>query len=119
MQDERMLLEYATRPAEQQPYICGWVTLGVTCDIPVIGDLFSVHLRDHHGVVGGGKVKVRCEWTKCGMAMNKESIVRHVAGMHLRYKFICDKCGSIFTRRHNLNRHVQRKHGRRSRDTFC
>ena len=114
-----MLLEYAGRPAEQQPYTCGWVTLGVTCDIPVIGDLFSVHLRDHHGVVGGSKVKVRCEWTKCRMAMNKENIVRHVTEMHLRYKFICDKCDAIFTRRYNLNRHVRRKHGRRSRDTFC
>ncbi|KIM62903.1 hypothetical protein SCLCIDRAFT_118660 [Scleroderma citrinum Foug A] len=116
--DEQMLLEYAARPVEQQPYICGWVTLGVTCDIPVIGDLFSVHLRDHHGVVGDGKVKVRCGWTKCGMMMNKESIVRHVTEMHFRYKFICDKCDVIFTRRHTLNRHVQKKHGQRSCDTF-
>ncbi|KIM62916.1 hypothetical protein SCLCIDRAFT_782536 [Scleroderma citrinum Foug A] len=108
--DERMLLEYAARPVKQQPYICGWVISGMACSMPVIGNTFSTHLRDQHGVVGGGKVNVRCEWTKCGMVMNKESIVRHVTEMHLECKFICDECKAIFTRRHNLDRHVRKKH---------
>jgi len=105
-----MLLEYAARPVEQQPYICGWVISGMTCNMPIIGNMFSVHLRDQHGVIGGSKVKVRCEWTKCGMEMNKESIVRHVTEMHLEYKFICNICNAIFTRRHSLDRHVRKKH---------
>lgn len=110
LQDERMLLKYAASPPEQQPYICGWVISGITCGMPVIGDLFSIHLRDQHGVVGGGKVKFRCEWTKCGMMMNKESISHHVTDIHLRYRFICSECNAVFSRRHTLNCHVQQKH---------
>ncbi|KIM57957.1 hypothetical protein SCLCIDRAFT_1115444 [Scleroderma citrinum Foug A] len=98
------------RPVEQQPYICGWVTSGIICGMPIIGELFSVHLRDNHQVKGDNKTKVRCHWSTCGLVMNKESIVRHVAEMHLQYKFYCDECDAIFTRRHSLNSHVQKKH---------
>lgn len=106
-----MLLELASRPAEQQPYICGWETSDTTvCGMPVIGDLFSEHLRDHHGVAGEDKDKLTCKWTKCGMVMNKGSIVRHVAEMHLHYKFACNECDAIFTRRYTLNSHILKKH---------
>ncbi|KIM57963.1 hypothetical protein SCLCIDRAFT_129288, partial [Scleroderma citrinum Foug A] len=91
-------------------YICGWVTSDMICGIPIVGELFSVHLRDHHHVVGDDKAKVRCDWSKCGMVMNKESIVRHVAEMHLHYKFCCDECNATFTRRHTLNSHVRKEH---------
>ena len=107
-----MFLEIINRPAEQRPYICGWeMSSDTVCGIPIIGDLFPVHLRDHHGVVGDNSAKIECKWTKCGREMNKESIVRHVTERHLQYKFVCDECDAIFTRRHTLNNHVLRKHG--------
>jgi len=111
LQDEKMLLEYVARPVEQQPYMCGWVTWsGMTCNVPIIGASFSMHLRDQHGVEGGSKAKVRCNWTKCGTVVNKENLVRHVTEQHLLYRFLCEECGGNFSRRHTLNSHVQKKH---------
>jgi len=50
LQDEKMLLEYAARPVEQQPYMCGWVTRsGMTCNVPIIGASFPV--RSGHPLV--------------------------------------------------------------------
>ena len=71
---------------------------------------FSMHLRDQHGVEGGSKAKVRCNWTKCGTVVNKENLVRHVMEQHLLYRFLCEECGGNFSRRHTLNSHVQKKH---------
>ncbi|KIM57970.1 hypothetical protein SCLCIDRAFT_28479 [Scleroderma citrinum Foug A] len=106
--DERMLLEFVSRPVEQRPYTCEWVTSGMACGLPVIGDSFSVHLRDHHGVVGGDKSKFSCDWLQCGIVMNKESIVRHVVEAHLQFKFICNICNASFTRKHTLNGHMKK-----------
>ena len=105
-----MFLELINRPVEQRPYTCAWVTSDVACGTPVFGDSFSAHLRDCHGIVGGDKSKFRCDWSKCGMVMNKESIVRHVVEAHLQFKFTCTICEAIFTRRHTLNCHVQKRH---------
>lgn len=89
LQDEMMFLDYAACPVEQQPYMCGWVTAGITCNMPVIGASFSMHLCNQHGVIGGDKAKIRCNWTKCETMMNKESLIRHVTEQHLQYRFLC------------------------------
>ncbi|KAG6332934.1 hypothetical protein ID866_6150 [Astraeus odoratus] len=50
-----------------------------------------------------------CNWSACGLQMNKESIVRHVTEIHLEYRFDCGTCGYTYSHRDELNRH-QEKH---------
>lgn len=107
-QDQETLIRYGTLPADQRPYICGWVVEDRPCGIPVLGDQFSMHLRDYHGVTGADKIRMRCCWVRCGTSMNKESMVRHVEEMHLQLRYTCTLCGEGFSRRSTMTSHFKK-----------
>ncbi|KAG6330679.1 hypothetical protein ID866_8407 [Astraeus odoratus] len=107
-----MLVGYANCPPGQQPQMCGWLLphTSTPCNMAVLGDDFSAHLRDYHGVHGNDKAKVYCRWLGCNLQMNKESVARHVAEMHLQRRHYCYLCPETFSRKNTLNSHVQKKH---------
>ncbi|KAI5984438.1 hypothetical protein EDD15DRAFT_2308653 [Pisolithus albus] len=109
-EDEQILLDFASLPPHQKHYQCGWVESDDVCGVLVPGESFSVHLREAHGVFGNDKTQFKCQWIECGLLMNKESIGRHVAEMHLSYTYPCTHCGEVFSRKNTLNRHVRKKH---------
>ncbi|KAG1830563.1 hypothetical protein EV424DRAFT_1375355 [Suillus variegatus] len=65
----------------------------------------SAHLREYHGIRGGDKLRVRCSWEDCTQELNKENLLRHMKGTHLKVAYSCDTCNKTFTREYNRNSH--------------
>ncbi|KAG6331998.1 hypothetical protein ID866_7092 [Astraeus odoratus] len=81
---------------------------GDLCDMSIIGEGFSSHLRECHGAIGDGPVT--CQWLKCGTVMQTDNLTRHVTEMHLEYRYPCPACENVYTRRTTLNRHITTQH---------
>lgn len=104
-----MMVHYFTSPPEGRPHLCGWVDNGAVCNQPLLPDDFSNHLRIH-GVTGDDKAKMPCRWVGCNAVMKKESVGRHVLGIHLELKSRCPVCEYEFSRRDSMMSHYKRAH---------
>lgn len=105
-QDELMLIENAL---QERVETCGWVSNGLTCNIPVRGRDFSVHLRDSHGVIGTPASQHKCCWNGCRERdLNRDSLIRHLRERHLQWRWPCSYCRQDFTRKSTLIDHRAR-----------
>ncbi|KAG1798481.1 uncharacterized protein HD556DRAFT_186200 [Suillus plorans] len=85
---------------------CRWRRPGGShCSYPFLDHELSAHLREYHGIRGGDKLRVRCSWEDCTQELNKENLLRHMKGTHLKVAYSCDTCNKTFTREYNRNSH--------------
>ncbi|KAG6333291.1 hypothetical protein ID866_5799 [Astraeus odoratus] len=97
-QDADVSFQHNLSDPNSHPYICGWITAGIPCNIPVhVKDLPS-HIRNCHVGSSSGKNMIRCEWSGCGIHIRRENLTRHVTEIHLKYRFKCPHCGATFAR---------------------
>ncbi|KAG2076200.1 hypothetical protein BDR04DRAFT_1149255 [Suillus decipiens] len=86
-------------------FLCMWdVGYGSHCHTLIDGYGLSAHLRSAHGIRGSDTARVLCRWDCCNREFNKESLTRHIKGVHMRIAYECE-CGRLFSRKYNLNSH--------------
>ncbi|KAF8127010.1 hypothetical protein EV363DRAFT_502393 [Boletus edulis] len=91
---------------------CGWVTvLSVhsesICNCIVRQSDLLKHLRRCHGIGGPDKAFVICRWGGCNKHMLRQSLVRHVRGLHLWLRYVCSDCLKSFSRPDTLQTHMK------------
>ncbi|KAG9315378.1 hypothetical protein JVU11DRAFT_4525 [Chiua virens] len=86
-------------------YFCGWITDGQRCNVLVLGEDVTDHLRAAHNSGEYEGERLTCLWDGCEETFRKGSLVRHVQEKHLEYRWPCPKCGIIFTRRGVMDAH--------------
>ncbi|KAN0092690.1 hypothetical protein V8E55_003474 [Tylopilus felleus] len=82
---------------------CAWAANGSPCNVSILGQDISSHLKTVHGA--NDTPKIVCMWGACGEMLNKGCVVRHVQEKHLEYRWPCPKCGAVFNRRGVMDTH--------------
>ena len=96
---------------QTQIYGCQWLANSAPCEMRVMADRRSIteHLQQVHGMkMGEEKARKTCLWDGCRSTLNKESLVRHIIGVHLKKGAHCAECGLLFAREDSLKRHLRR-----------
>ena len=71
---------------------CRWSHRG-SCPGWLEGEKNSVarHLRDHHGFINDAEI-ISCAWDKCGTALQRRNVARHIVACHLEVKVYSRFC---------------------------
>ncbi|KAG9312297.1 hypothetical protein JVU11DRAFT_7607 [Chiua virens] len=75
---------------------CLWEQDHSPCHLWIKGDksYINAHIQKWHGgKPGEEKLEVDCHWSSCWKKMRKESITRHILGVHLGELWECQGCG--------------------------
>ncbi|KAI9573222.1 hypothetical protein HD554DRAFT_1996017, partial [Boletus coccyginus] len=90
---------------------CLWEEDCSPCHLWIKGDksCINAHIQKwHKGRPGENKLEVDCRWSSCGKMMLKESISRHVLGVHLGETWKCQGCGKGIARKDAYGQHAVR-----------
>ncbi|KAH7912322.1 hypothetical protein BJ138DRAFT_804999 [Hygrophoropsis aurantiaca] len=97
------------RAARKSPreivYPCRWGD----CQQCIPGDRNKIrmHLKNHHRIPVDGS-QVKCGWMACCRSeIRGDTIPRHVQ-MHLKVRWACSGCGTLFTRQDSGTRHAEK-----------
>ncbi|KAF9222380.1 hypothetical protein BS17DRAFT_783631 [Gyrodon lividus] len=110
--DEEELLEgLMATDGKINVHECRWEEHCSPCHLWIRGDKSCIgsHIQKWHGgKPGGDKFEADCRWSTCQKTMLKESISRHVVGIHLREKWKCQGCREEIARKDAYRRHAER-----------